>query len=55
MNNQPVMRWAVALLLAAALSGPMAAQTIYGALAGTVTDASGAVVPGADVVIRSMD
>lgn len=55
MNNQPVMRWAVALLLAAALSGPMAAQTIYGSLAGTVTDASGAVVPGADVVIRSMD
>jgi len=55
MKSQPVMRWVLALLFLAALASPATAQTIYGSLAGTVTDASGAVVPGADVIIRSMD
>ena len=55
MKHQPVFRWALALLAVASLVSPAAAQTIYGSLAGTVTDSSGAVIPGADVIIRSMD
>lgn len=55
MKHQPVFRWALALLAVASLVSPAAAQTIYGSLAGTVTDSSGAVIPGAEIVIRSMD
>lgn len=42
----------IAIVLCAAV---VSAQTIYGSLAGTVTDASGAVIPSANVVIRSME
>jgi hypothetical protein len=33
----------------------LSAQTIYGSLAGTVYDASGAVIPNAKIVVRSLD
>jgi hypothetical protein len=36
-------------------AGAVSAQTIYGSLAGTVTDASGAVIPDAQVVLRSIE
>lgn len=55
MKSLPVMRWVSVLPVIAALGNPAAAQTIYGSLAGTVTDASGAVIPRADVSIRSME
>src|SRR5215216_4995214 len=42
---------ALLLLLAAAVS----AQTVTGTLQGTVSDSKGAVVPGADVVVRNME
>lgn len=42
----------LALLLFAAVAP---AQTVYGSLAGTVFDASGAVVPGANVVVRGLN
>ena len=37
------------------LSSATFAQTVTGTMRGTVTDSSGAVVPGADVVIRNLD
>ena len=50
-NSRSVLRkWA---LLGAALAltwaAPVSAQVLYGSLVGTVTDATGAVVPGAQV------
>jgi hypothetical protein len=42
----------VALLFMATM---MPAQTVFGSLAGTVYDSSGAVVPGAKVMVRSLD
>ena len=38
-------------LLAAVLSQPLHAQVLYGSVSGTVSDPSGAVVPGAQVTI----
>lgn len=49
----PILSLALALLIVLAV--PVPAQTIYGSLAGTVTDQSGAVIPDADVIVRSMD
>ncbi|MEJ7709688.1 MAG: carboxypeptidase-like regulatory domain-containing protein [Pyrinomonadaceae bacterium] len=44
------------LLLVASVFAPHArAQAVYGSISGTVTDATGAVVPGANVVIRSTE
>src|SRR5437667_4311489 len=37
------------------LAGPGTAQTVTGILQGTVTDANGAVVPGAEVLIHNLD
>src|SRR2546430_15643905 len=37
------------------LSGPGTAQTVTGTLQGTVTDANGAVVPGAEIVLHNVD
>jgi hypothetical protein len=47
----------LALCLALILGGGVAAygQTVYGSLAGTVFDPSGAVIPQASVTIRSLD
>lgn len=47
----------LAVCLSLILGGSLAAygQTVYGSLAGTVYDPSGAVIPQADVTIRSLD
>lgn len=45
------MRIAVPLLLALAIAAAAHAQTIRGTITGTVTDSTGAVVPGATVVM----
>src|SRR5690348_13425179 len=44
----------VVLLLAGLSSRPLAAQVATGSIVGTVKDASGEVVPGAQVVIREV-
>jgi hypothetical protein len=57
--RRAVGRWAVAVLAvlwAATWSVPeAAAQAVYGSIAGTVTDSTGALVPGASVVITSVE
>ena len=50
-NSRYVVCAALLLVLAAAVS----AQTVTGTLQGTVADSKGAVVPGADVVVRNME
>jgi len=43
-------------MLLAALSGPVTAQTLLtGGISGTITDATGAVIPGATVTLTSLD
>ena len=42
------------LVLLALVPSPLAAQSFYGAVVGTVKDASGAVVPGASVTIANI-
>ena len=42
----------LALLLSAVPSGP--AQTVYGSIVGTVTDPSGAAIPGANVTLTNL-
>jgi hypothetical protein len=46
---------AVLLSLVVALAAPLAAQVISGSIQGVVTDAAGAVVPGAKVAARNVD
>src|SRR5258707_10100413 len=45
---------ALALLLTALLAGSLLAQTNQGSISGTVTDASGAVVPGVKITAREV-
>ena len=45
---------AAVLLFAGILCGPSYAQTSLGQIAGTVTDATGAVIPGATVTITNL-
>jgi protocatechuate 3,4-dioxygenase beta subunit len=48
------MKTLIALVtLVAATSAPLGAQTIRGALTGTVTDSTGALVPGATVTVTN--
>jgi hypothetical protein len=49
-------RWLVCLLVVLASCGPLPAQNVVltGALGGRVTDASGAIVPGASVIARNL-
>ncbi|MGH8378114.1 MAG: carboxypeptidase-like regulatory domain-containing protein, partial [Gammaproteobacteria bacterium] len=56
-GNGNCRRWAMAAALVAALALPgwLAAQNITSTLAGTVTDPSGAVVPGATVTVHNDD
>ncbi len=51
LNSRYVVSAALLLFLAASVS----AQTVTGTLQGTVSDSRGAVVPGADVVVRNME
>ncbi len=37
------------------LPGAVSGQTVTGTLQGTVTDANGAIVPGADIVVRNVE
>lgn len=53
-NNWQRMALLLLLALTVALS-PLPAQTVYGSLAGTVYDSSGAVIPGAKVLVRGLD
>ncbi len=50
-----LLRLAILAVCAAALAAPAAAQTVTGTIQGTVTDTSGAVVPGVTVTVRNMD
>ena len=52
-TRRPVVHVLTALLLNAAAIAPLEAQTIRGALTGTVTDSTGAVVPGATVTVTN--
>lgn len=53
--RQLAFRLAFASLFLLITGTPVAGQTVYGSLAGTVIDASGAVIPNASVSVRSMD
>ncbi len=57
MRNVSLFTHAKALALAAALACTIAgySQTVFGSLSGTVYDPTGAVIPNAEVVIRSLD
>ena len=44
-----------AFLMASILAAPATAQVLYGSIVGNVTDAQGAVVPGATVTVTSKD
>src|SRR5262245_14733026 len=48
-------RLALVLMTLARAAAPASAQTVTGTLQGTVTDASGSVLPGATVTIRNVD
>jgi len=45
---------AIVMLVSAGISSPLRAQTFYGSIVGTVTDNTGAVVPGAAVTITNL-
>lgn len=47
--------WAPALIVLVLMGAAVSGQTIFGSLTGTVYDQSGAVIPNAAVVVRSMD
>lgn len=57
MKQHPRITLRLLFLLAATIGWSVAisAQTVTGTLQGTVTDSTGAVVPGADVVVRNME
>lgn len=55
MSESRIQVWVLLAALMAIFVSIATAQTIYGSLAGTVTDPSGSVIPGADVVVRGMD
>src|SRR5687767_5511662 len=50
----PILRWTLlTLVLVAALTGPVLAQSSYATLHGTVTDSDGGVPPGVSVKLRA--
>jgi Carboxypeptidase regulatory-like domain len=51
--QEEIMKRALFVLVCGLVTGPVAAQTIRGALTGTVTDTTGAVVPGATVTVTN--
>src|SRR6266852_5572172 len=58
-KNARVYRVVILLLACATVtllcSGPVSAQTVTGTLQGTVSDMNGAVVPGAEILIRNAE
>ncbi|MFB3776297.1 MAG: carboxypeptidase-like regulatory domain-containing protein, partial [Bryobacteraceae bacterium] len=48
------MKFSFLILLLAVLTVPLAGQTFYGSIVGTVSDASGGVVPGATVTLTNI-
>jgi len=55
MRRSQVALFLLCLLLVATIAVDSRAQAVYGSIAGTVTDSSGAVVPDATITIRSVD
>jgi hypothetical protein len=56
LQRQKCLFWAIggiALVLGACLAHPAAAQVLYGSVVGTVTDQSGALIPGATVTLTN--
>lgn len=47
--------WAGAVLLTALLTSPALAQNIFATLAGTITDQTGAVLPGVTVTVQNTE
>jgi hypothetical protein len=48
-----VLQWSLALAILGVLCAPAMAQTTFGTILGTVTDATGSVIPGATVTVRN--
>lgn len=48
-----VLQWSLALAILGVLCAPGMAQTTFGTILGTVTDATGSVIPGAGVTVRN--
>ena len=54
-SERAVRPWVALLVALAGPATPSAAQAVYGSIAGTVADSSGARAPGASVTITSLD
>ena len=48
-------RWVLAAVVALALATKAAPQSLYGSLVGTVTDETGAAIPGATVTVTQAE
>ncbi|HUN83590.1 MAG TPA: TonB-dependent receptor [Terracidiphilus sp.] len=55
-SSRALRRWVIIIALLLSISSPNgSAQSIFGSIDGTVTDASGAMVPGATITVHSLD
>ena len=55
MKKQTMLRYAIALLACQLTQNPVDAQAIFGSVQGSITDVTGAVMPGVRVTVRNMD